>query len=159
MQSVKDAGGSESFAVMVEIGVQALPYAERQLTSCGCDRMRRRGKPSNRGSVYKGSPVATSVLGPGLVRYGPCDGLLSRWFRSGAEVKRLASGAPWDGFQAVLQNNRMAQQYPLNCRVLQGALVMLERSAGRLARCVLRGLGGCEPTWPPGGSDRIYSHP
>src|SRR5688500_1738850 len=31
-----------------------------------------------------------------------------------------------------------------------GALVMLERSAGKLARSVLRGLGGCEPAWLPG---------
>jgi len=39
----------------------------------------------------------------------------------------------------------------LNRRVPPGALVMLERSAGKLARCVLRGLSGCEPTWLPGG--------
>ena len=38
----------------------------------------------------------------------------------------------------------------LNRRVLHGALVMLERSAGKLARSVLRGLGGREPTWLPG---------
>jgi hypothetical protein len=63
---------------------------------------------------------------------------------------RLASNAPWDGFQAVLQNNRMAQQYPLNRRVLQGALVMLERSAGKLARCVLRGPGRGDLAWLPG---------
>src|SRR5262245_505804 len=37
------------------------------------------------------------------------------------------------------------------CRVPYGALVMLERSAGKLARSVLRGLGGCKPTWLPGG--------
>jgi hypothetical protein len=35
-------------------------------------------------------------------------------------------------------------------RVPYGALVMLERSAGKLARSVLRGLGGREPTWLPG---------
>jgi hypothetical protein len=37
-------------------------------------------------------------------------------------------------------------------RVPYGALVMLERSAGKLARSVLRGLGGREPTWLPGGA-------
>jgi hypothetical protein len=41
---------------------------------------------------------------------------------------------------------------PLKSRVLHGALVMLERSAGKLARGVLRGLGGSDPTWLPGGS-------
>jgi hypothetical protein len=30
---------------------------------------------------------------------------------------------------------------------------MLERSAGKLARSVLRGLGEREPTWLPGGFD------
>jgi hypothetical protein len=39
----------------------------------------------------------------------------------------------------------------LNRCVLHGALVMLERSAGKLARSVLRGLSGREPTWLPGG--------
>ena len=34
--------------------------------------------------------------------------------------------------------------------VLHGALGMLERSAGKLARSVLRGLGGRESTWLPG---------
>lgn len=45
----------------------------------------------------------------------------------------------------------MLQDYHRNRRVLHGALVMLERSAGKLARFVLRGLGGREPTWLPGG--------
>jgi hypothetical protein len=44
----------------------------------------------------------------------------------------------------------MHQIPQLNRRVLHGALVMLERSAGKLARSVLRGLGGREPTWLPG---------
>lgn len=44
----------------------------------------------------------------------------------------------------------MHRTVPLNRRVPQGALVMLERSAGKLARCVLRGLGGRELTWLPG---------
>ncbi len=44
----------------------------------------------------------------------------------------------------------MLQDYHLNRRVLHGALVRLERSAGKLARSVLRGLGGREPTWLPG---------
>jgi hypothetical protein len=32
---------------------------------------------------------------------------------------------------------------------------MLERSAGKLARSVLRGLGEREPTWLPGGSPEM----
>src|SRR5215510_3163281 len=44
--------------------------------------------------------------------------------------------------------HRIAQ---LHRRVPRGALVMLERSAGKLARSVLRGLGEREPTWLPGG--------
>jgi hypothetical protein len=45
-----------------------------------------------------------------------------------------------------------------NRRVPQGALVMLERSAGKLARCVLRGPGGREPTWLPGGRYYLRLH-
>jgi hypothetical protein len=41
---------------------------------------------------------------------------------------------------------------PLKSRVPHGALVMLERSAGKLARSVLRGLGGRDPAWLPGGA-------
>ena len=44
----------------------------------------------------------------------------------------------------------MHQLTELNRRVPQGALVMLERSAGKLARCVLRGRGGCESSLLPG---------
>ena len=44
----------------------------------------------------------------------------------------------------------MHQIPQLNRRVLHGTLVMLERSAGKLARSVLRGPGGREPTWLPG---------
>jgi hypothetical protein len=40
----------------------------------------------------------------------------------------------------------MHQLAKLQRRVPTGALVMLERSAGKLARCVLRGPGGREPT-------------
>jgi hypothetical protein len=32
---------------------------------------------------------------------------------------------------------------------------MLERSAGKLARSVLRGLGGRKPTWLPGGGRKL----
>lgn len=45
----------------------------------------------------------------------------------------------------------MHRRAPLHRRVPQGALIMLERSAGKLARSVLRGLGEREPTWLPGG--------
>jgi hypothetical protein len=38
----------------------------------------------------------------------------------------------------------------LNRRVLHGALVMLERSAGKLARSVLRGRGGGDTALLPG---------
>src|SRR5262249_25609608 len=74
----------------------------------------------NRGSVSKGSPRATGVLGPGN-RYGPCAGLSSR----GGWVH-------------------------LPPRVLHGALVRLERSAVKVARCVLRGLGEGDLAWLPG---------
>jgi hypothetical protein len=46
----------------------------------------------------------------------------------------------------------MGQREKLTRCASHGALVMLERSAGKLARSVLRGLGGREPTWLPGGS-------
>ena len=36
-------------------------------------------------------------------------------------------------------------------RVLYGTCVRLERRAVKVACVVLRGLGGCEPTWLPGG--------
>jgi hypothetical protein len=49
----------------------------------------------------------------------------------------------------------MHQTAKLTCCVPYGALVMRERSAGKLARSVLRGPGGREPTWlPGGGADR-----
>jgi hypothetical protein len=35
-------------------------------------------------------------------------------------------------------------------RALTGAWVRLERSAVQVAGVVLRGLGGCAPTWLPG---------
>ena len=37
---------------MVPIGVQALPRAERRLTSQGCDRTKKLKQTVNRGSVY-----------------------------------------------------------------------------------------------------------
>ena len=43
----------------------------------------------------------------------------------------------------------MRQIAHLTRGVPYGALVMRERSAGKLARSVLRGLGGREPTWLP----------
>jgi hypothetical protein len=45
---------------------------------------------------------------------------------------------------------------PLKSRVPHGALVMLERSAGKLARSVLRGLGGSDPTWLPAVTERPW---
>jgi hypothetical protein len=47
---------------------------------------------------------------------------------------------------------RRIVQAVLQRRVPRGALIMLERSAGKLARSVLRGLGEREPTWLPGHS-------
>jgi hypothetical protein len=44
----------------------------------------------------------------------------------------------------------MRQVAQLTRCVPHRALVMLERSAGKLARSVLRGPGGREPTWLPG---------
>ena len=43
------------------------------------------------------------------------------------------------------------QAYPLHRRVLHGAWVRLERSAVKVARCVLRGLGEGDLAWLPGG--------
>jgi NAD(P)-dependent dehydrogenase (short-subunit alcohol dehydrogenase family) len=42
------------------------------------------------------------------------------------------------------------QAYPLHRRVLHGTLVRLERSAGKVACCVLRGLGEGDLAWLPG---------
>jgi hypothetical protein len=44
----------------------------------------------------------------------------------------------------------MHRNIPLNRRVPHGALVMLERSAAKVARCVLRGLGEGDLAWLPG---------
>jgi hypothetical protein len=49
----------------------------------------------------------------------------------------------------------MHQTAKLMRRALYRALVMLERSAGKLARAVLRGPGGREPTWLPGGLKNV----
>jgi hypothetical protein len=55
-----------------------------------------------------------------------------------AQVLRFQRG---EALHRIVKRNR---------RVPEGALVMLGRSAGKLACCVLRGLGGCEPPWLPG---------
>ena len=78
----------------------------------------------NRGSVYNGSPRATGVFGPGN-RYGPCAGLSSR---GGGFITCLLA-------------------FP------HGALVRLERSAVKVARCVLRGRGGGDTALLPGGHE------
>jgi hypothetical protein len=44
----------------------------------------------------------------------------------------------------------MHRNIPLNRRVPHGALVILERSAAKVARCVLRGLGEGDLAWLPG---------
>jgi hypothetical protein len=44
----------------------------------------------------------------------------------------------------------MHRNIPLNRRLPHGALVMLERSAAKVARCVLRGLGEGDLAWLPG---------
>ena len=44
------------------------------------------------------------------------------------------------------------QAYHLHRRALHGALVRLERSAVKVARCVLRGLGEGDLAWLPGGA-------
>jgi hypothetical protein len=51
----------------------------------------------------------------------------------------------------------MHRNIPLNRRVPHGALVMLERSAAKVARCVLRGLGEGDLAWLPGAA--ILMHP
>jgi hypothetical protein len=47
----------------------------------------------------------------------------------------------------------MHRNIQLNRRVPHGALVMLERSAAKVARCVLRGLGEGDLAWLPGGRE------
>jgi RNA-directed DNA polymerase len=54
---VRDAGGSERHAVMGWIGGHVRPYAERRLTSRGCDRTRKTKHTVHRGSVYKGESM------------------------------------------------------------------------------------------------------
>ena len=56
----------------------------------------------------------------------------------------------------------MHRNIPLNRRVPHGALVMLERSAAKVARCVLRGLGEGDLAWLPGalkmdGTNELHS--
>jgi hypothetical protein len=50
----------------------------------------------------------------------------------------------------------MHRNIPLNRRVPHGALVMLERSAAKVARCVLRGLGEGDLAWLPGGTETNF---
>ena len=50
----------------------------------------------------------------------------------------------------------IARCLPWHDRVPQGALARLERHAGKLARAVLRGLGGSDPAWLPGVDGAIY---
>ena len=49
--------------------------------------------------------------------------------------------------RAIVQGRRA---YHLPPRALHGALVRLERSAVKVARCVLRGLGEGDLAWLPG---------
>jgi hypothetical protein len=51
-----------------------------------------------------------------------------------------------DSIPTVIGRDTMHQTAQRPCRVPHGALGMRERSAGTLARSVLRGPGGCEPT-------------
>jgi hypothetical protein len=50
----------------------------------------------------------------------------------------------------VIGRNTLHRNIQLNRRVPHGALVMLERSAAKGARCVLRGLGEGDLAWLPG---------
>jgi hypothetical protein len=52
----------------------------------------------------------------------------------------------------------MHRNIPLNRRVPHGALVMLERSAAKVARCALRGLGEGDLAWLPGDTRRLLSN-
>ena len=55
------------------------------------------------------------------------------------------------GLQARMVKVGHSQVLPWHDRVPQGALARLERHAGKLARAVLRGLGGSNPARLPGG--------
>jgi RNA-directed DNA polymerase len=70
---------------------------------------------------------------------------------------RRATGGTWGCFSPIATGRNIMHPIPqLHRRVLHGALVMLERSAGQLARSVLRGLGGHEPTRLPGGHSQSF---
>src|SRR5215831_2962170 len=64
---------------------------------------------------------------------------------------RIIDGRIWySSIPIVTVRYTTHQIVQLQRRVPRGALIMLERSAGKLARSVLRGLGEREPTWLPG---------
>jgi hypothetical protein len=64
------------------------------------------------------------------------------------------NGSAWYfSIPTVTVRYTMHRTAKLHCRVPCGALVMLERSAGKLARCVLRGPGRSDPAWLPGGNN------
>jgi hypothetical protein len=104
----------------VPIGVQTLPPAARRLTSQGGDRMGIRSKPSTE---------AQSLMSRESDRRP----------RAWQQVRSLR--------RAIVQGRRADHLPP---RALHGALVRLERSAVKVACCVLRGLGEGDLAWLPG---------
>ena len=71
-------------------------------------------------------------------------------------ITRITTGRSWcASIPTVIVRSTLRPRAKPVCRVPYGALVRLERSAGKLARSVLRGLGGRKPTWLPGGEKSL----
>jgi hypothetical protein len=69
---------------------------------------------------------------------------------TGMATTRRTNRPIWSSsIPTVTVRDTIHQTAPLPRRVPRGALVMLERSAGKLARCVLRGLGRSDPASYP----------
>jgi hypothetical protein len=65
---------------------------------------------------------------------------------------RITTWETWCFYIPIaIDRNTMHQSRHLHRRVPRGALVMLERSAAKVARCVLRGERSCEAPDLPGG--------
>ena len=69
----------------------------------------------------------------------------------GMATTRRTDGPTWDSYLPMaIVRDTLHQRDPLHHRVPHGALVLLERSAGKLARSVLRGEESREALFLPG---------
>src|SRR5712691_4893039 len=72
---------------------------------------------------------------------------------------RITTGETWCFYiPLAIARTTLHQSRHLYRRVLHGALVRLERSAAKVARCVLRGERSCEAPDLPGASKRALRH-